>query len=564
MRRLTVLSVVAGAAVVLSSCGKLGSLSSDNFNVTPTPLEAQGGQVPASITIQFPKKFMKKKAEVTFIPVLKYDGGEAVAQGSTFRGEKVESNATMVAYKAGGVQNMRASFPFRAEMMQSDLVMRFDARVGKKVKKIPEVKIGYGVVATSDLLGRTLASANPALAPDAYQRIIMQKQEAQIMYLVNQANVRASELRTTSIRDFANILKEINDNQETLQLDNIEVSAYASPEGAFDFNEQLARRRQSTGADFVNKELRRNKMKADVITNFTAEDWEGFQLLVSQSNIQDKDVILRVLSMYQDPAEREQQIRNMSVVYEELKDGILPELRRARLIATYNVIGRSNEQIIEQFAADASKLSVEEVLYGAALQSDAAQSKVWYEAATRLYPSDARAYNNLANLAYRNGDAQTAANFLAKAKNCDSNNAAVATNEALLALAQGDVVSAEAALARGTGADSYNEILGSVNLAKGNYAAAAANLAGVNTNTAALAQILNKDYAAATRTLGDIKNADAVTSYLGAILAARQSNVTSLVKNLTEAVQLDPSLKQRAARDLEFAKFATQIGNIIK
>ncbi len=564
MRKLTTLTLVAGAAVVLTSCSKLGALSADNFNVTPTPLEAQGGQVPATISATFPKKYMKKKAEVTVVPVLVYNGGEEVAAGSTFRGEKVETNATEVAYKAGGTYTMRASFPYREEMMQSDLVLRFDARLGNKSVKIPQVKVGYGVVATSDLLKHTIGTTNPALAPDAYQRIIEQRQEAQIMYLVNQANIRASELRTTSIRDFAAILKEINDNQETLQLQNIEVSAYASPEGSFDFNEQLAQRRQESGAGYVRQQLRQNHMQADVATHFTAEDWEGFQLLVSQSDIQDKDVILRVLSMYQDPAEREQQIRNMSVVYDELKNGILPELRRARLIATYNVIGRSDEQIVDQYATDAAQLSIEELLYGANLQTDAAQRKAWYERATQLYPQDARAYNNLAKLAYQAGDMQTAAAQLAKAKSLDASNNAVATNEALMALAQGDVAAAEAALARGTGSDTYNEMMGNLSLAKGNYAAAAASLTGVNTNTAALAQILSKDYASAMRTLSNIENADAYTSYLSAILAARQGNSSAVVSNLQSAVQQDPTLAQRAARDLEFAQYAAQIAGIVR
>ena len=564
MRKLSLFILVAAGAIVMTSCSKLGALSSDNFVVTPTPLEAQGGQVPTVISITFPEKYMKKKAEVTVIPVLTYEGGEAVAAGSTFRGEKVETNATLVRYKEGDVHNMRASFPYTEAMMRSDLVMRFDARIGKKSVKIPEVKVGYGVVATSDLLAKTLATANPALAPDAYQRIIEQRQEAQIMYLVNQANIRASELKTTSISDFATILREINDNQETLQLQNIEVSAYASPEGSFDFNERLAERRQNSSAGFVNEQLRRNRMKADVVTRFTAEDWDGFQLLVSQSDIQDKEVILRVLSMYQDPAEREQQIRNMSIVYDELAKGILPELRRARLIATYNVIGRTLEQIEEQYAADPRQLSIEEILYGAANQQDAVKSKAWYVTATELFPQDVRAYNNLANIAYRNGDAQAVATYMAQAKSIDSDNSAVATNEALMALVQGNVAAAEAALARGAGADTYNEMLGNLNLAKGNFAAAASNLAGVNTNTALLAQILNKDYASAATTLSRIQNADAYTSYLSAILAARQGNASGVVSGLQSAIQQEPALAQRAARDLEFEQFAEQIAGLIR
>ena len=564
MRKITILSIAAAGTLMLASCGKLGQLSADNVTVTPTPLEAVGGEVPATISATFPEKYMKKKVTLGVTPVLKYKGGEVASEGTTFQGEKVQGNGTTVNYKVGGTYTMRANFPFNENMLQSDLYLRFDAKKGKKSIQLPDLKVGYGVVATGDLLRGTVATATPALAADAYQRIIRQKQEAQIKYLVNQANIRASELKTTSIQDFVKILKEINDNQETLRLQNIEVSAYASPEGRFDFNEQLAEKRQNTSAKYVSEQLKKNKMQADVDTKFTAEDWDGFQQLVSESNIQDKEVILRVLSMYKDPAEREQQIRNMSVVYDELAKGILPELRRARLIANYDVIGRSDEQIQEQFQADARQLSVEEVLYGAALQQDNTQKKVWYEKAAALYTNDARAYNNLANLAYQSGDAQTAASYLQKAKSINPQSAEVATNEALLALAEGKVAEAEALIARGTGASSYSEVLGNLNLAKGNYAAAAANLAGVNTNSAALAQILNKDYAAAAKTLAAVANADAYTSSLTAILGARQGDANAVVSGLQSAIQQNPALAQRAARDLEFAKYAAQIAGLVK
>lgn len=564
MRKITILSIAAAGTLMLASCGKLGQLSADNVTVTPTPLEAVGGEVPATISATFPEKYMKKKVTLGVTPVLKYKSGEVASEGTTFQGEKVQGNGTTVNYKVGGTYTMRANFPFNENMLQSDLYLRFDAKKGKKSIQLPDLKVGYGVVATGDLLRGTVATATPALAADAYQRIIRQKQEAQIKYVVNQANIRASELKTTSIQDFVKILKEINDNQETLRLQNIEVSAYASPEGRFDFNEQLAEKRQNTSAKYVSEQLKKIKMQADVDTKFTAEDWDGFQQLVSESNIQDKEVILRVLSMYKDPAEREQQIRNMSVVYDELAKGILPELRRARLIANYDVIGRSDEQIQEQFQADARQLSVEEVLYGAALQQDNTQKKVWYEKAAALYTNDARAYNNLANLAYQSGDAQTAASYLQKAKSINPQSAEVATNEALLALAEGKVAEAEALIARGTGASSYSEVLGNLNLAKGNYAAAAANLAGVNTNSAALAQILNKDYAAAAKTLAAVANADAYTSYLKAILGARQGDASAVVSGLQSAIQQNPALAQRAARDLEFAKYAAQIAGLVK
>lgn len=563
MQTKQILLMASASVLVLSSCSKLGKLGADNFNVTPTPLEAVGGQVPATINGTFPTKYMKKKAQVTVTPVLKYEGGEAVGQSTTFQGEKVEGNGTTIQYKVGGTYTMKANFAYVDPMIQSDLYARFDAKKGKKTVKIPEVKIGYGVVATSQLLSRCNITA--ATAPDAYQRIIAQKQEANIKFLINQATLRASELKSVSVKDLGKILKEINDNNETRALTNIEVSAYASPDGKYSFNEKLAEKRQNVSTNYLKKELKKIKMEADVDTKFTAEDWEGFQELVSKSNLQDKEVILRVLSMYQDPEEREQQISNMSEVYTDIKQSILPELRRARLIVNYEIIGRSDAQILEQFASDPSKLSVEEMVYGAnKLVKDDATRQKWNEAIAKQYPSDYRALNNMAQQAISKGDVAAAQNYLKQAANVNKNASEVNTNLALMALKSGDVAKAETYLSKGTGSDTFKEVMGNLNIAKGNYTQAASDLAGVNTNSAALAQILAKDYTSAKTTLSKIKNADATTSYLQAVLAARTGDANALSSSLKNAIQQDATLAARAAKDLEFAKYANGVKNLVK
>ena len=555
--------MASASVLVLTSCSKLGKLGADNFNVTPTPLEAVGGQVPATINGTFPTKYMKKKAQVTVTPVLKYEGGEAVGQSSTFQGEKVEGNGTTIQYKVGGTYTMKTNFAYVDPMIKSDLYARFDAKVGKKTVKIPEVKIGYGAIATSQLLSRCDITA--ATAPDAYQRIIAQKQEANIKFLINQATLRASELNSVSVKDLGKILKEINDNTLTRALTNIEVSAYASPDGKFDFNEKLAEKRQNVSSNYLKKELKKIKMDADVDTKFTAEDWEGFQELISKSNLQDKQVILRVLSMYEDPEEREQQISNMSEIYTDIKQNILPELRRARLIVNYEIIGRSDAQILEQFASDPSKLSVEEMLYGAnRLVKDDATRQKWNETIAKQYPSDYRALNNLAQQAISKGDVNAAESYLKQAAQVSKNASEVNTNLALMSLKSGDVAKAETYLAKGSGSNTFKEVMGNLNIAKGNYTQAASDLAGVNTNSAALAQILAKDYTSAKTTLSKIKNADATTSYLQAVLAARTGDASSLASSLKDAIQKDPTLATRAANDLEFAQFASTIKNIVK
>ncbi len=561
MRKNYYLVMSLAAVAALTSCKKLGELSADNFTVTPTPLEAVAGQVSATIDGKFPEKYMKKKAVVTVTPVLKYEGGEAKGESATFQGEKVQGNDQTIAYKAGGTYTMKSVFDFVPAMLQSDLYLQFDAKVGKKTVTVPEVKVGYGVVATSQLLQNTLASVQPSLAADAYQRIIAEKQEANIKFLIEQAKLRDSELNSDNVKAFVAMMKEINDAKETRALKNIEISAYASPDGALDLNTRLAEQRQNNTDKYLQKEMKKIEMEGQVDTKYTAEDWEGFQELVSQSNIQDKDVILRVLSMYKDPEERETQIKNMSAVFKELAETILPELRRARLTMNYEIIGRSDEQIVAQFGSDASKLSVEELLYGANL-STVSNKEAWYQKVSQLYPNDYRAYNNLGMLAYQNGDMSAAENYFNKAKSLKADAPEVNANLALIELGKGNVSAAETNLGKAAGAQGFNEASAALNIAKGSYQQAASAASGVKSNTAALAQILNKDYAGAKSTLAGVAKKDAYTSYLLAIVAARTNDAAGVNSNLKEAVSKDSSLKDRAVKDLEFAQYKSAVESL--
>lgn len=546
-------SLALAGTLVLTSCGGLGKLTADNFTVTPSPMEAVGGKVPVVINGRFPEKYMKKKAVVTVLPVLRYGSDFADGQSATYQGEKVQGNDTEISYKLGGNYTMRNSFDYVPAMQQSELYLTFKAKVGKKDVKIPDVKVADGVLATSALISSTAASTTPQIAADKYQYAIKQTKQAQIKYLINQANIRNSEIKSTSVQDFVKTLRDIKADQKGYMLDNIEVSAYASPDGGMKVNTALAQKREKTSKGYVNKQLKSAKLDADVDSKYTAEDWEGFQELVSQSNIQDKDVILRVLSMYQDPEEREKQIRNLSAGFKELADEILPELRRARMTINYNIIGRSDDEIQAQYKEDATKLSVEELLYGATLTENASEQKDIYTTATKQYPNDYRAYNNLAVLAYQQGDLATAKSYLDKAEAIDGKSAEVNANKALVALAEGKNAEAKDYLMKATASPNYNEVLGNLQVAVGNYAQAAQCLKGVNSNSAALAQLLNKDYAEASKTLAKVARPDATTSYLKAIVAARSGQESSVLSNLKEAFAKDSSLKQRAAKDLEFA-----------
>jgi len=554
------LLLLSAAALVLTSCsGKLGSLSEDNFKVTPNPLETQAGQVSATINGMFPEKYMNKKAVVTVTPQLRYQtpqGEKSVyGEGTTFQGEKVLGNNQTISYLVGGNYTMRTNFAYTPEMQQSDMYLTFDAKIGKKSVKVPAVKVATGIIATSELYKRTLASANAALAEDKFQRISEQRQQANIKFLIGQAQLRKSELQNNSVQEFVRLIGKIVADQEGMALDNIEVSAYASPDGGFELNEKLASKRQDVTNEYLQGELKKSKMDAPIDAKYTAEDWEGFQELVAASDIQDKDVILRVLSMYQDPEEREQQIKNISAAFRELTDGILPQLRRARMTINYLLIGRDDDQILEQMKSDASQLSLEEILYGATLyDDDLASSEAAYKKATQYYQQDPRAYNNLARIAYAKGNYEGARMWLDKALRLNPNQPETNANLGMLALQQGDMLSAEDYIAKGANANGLNEVLGNLHLAQGKYAQAELDFEHIQSNSAALAQILNKNYQAAASTLKNVKNADATTDYLRAILNARTGNNGEAASALRAAIAKDPSLADYAAKDLELIK----------
>ncbi|WP_294773078.1 tetratricopeptide repeat protein [Prevotella sp.] len=554
MQKKNLFILSAASVLMMSSCSKLGALSADNFTVTPNPLETQVGQVPATINGTFPEKYMKKKAVVTVTPELRYaDGQVAKGNSATFQGEKVMGNDQTISYKVGGRYTMKTAFNYVPDMQKSEMYLTFDARIGKKQQKVPAVKVANGVIATSELYKKTLASESGIIAPDTFQRVNEKKQEANIKFLINQANIRKSELKNNSVKEFVEMLKKINADREGFNIQNVEIQAYASPDGGVKFNDKLAGKRQNESEKYVKGTLKHNKVNADIDAHYTAQDWDGFQKLVAASNLQDKDVILRVLSMYEDPQEREQQIRNMSAGFRELADGILPELRRSRLIINYETIGRSDEQIEQQYKDDAAKLSADELLYLATFDKTPAEQEAIYTKTTQIYDKDYRAYNNLAALALAKGDKVAAQKYAEKAASLGSDTPEAQANMGLLALVNGNVQDAERAISKSANSENVKAALGALNIAKGNYAQAEQYFGKTNSNTAALAQLLNKNYAAAAKTLDKVQNPNAMTDYLHAVVAARRGNKFAASSYLKEALQKDPSLKQYAENDLELS-----------
>ena len=555
--------LMAMVVALFSSCSKkMGELSADYFTVTPQVLEAVGGKVPATINGKFPEKYFNKKAIVEVTPVLKWNGGEAKGQPATFQGEKVEGNDQTISYKMGGSYTMKTSFDYVPEMAKSELYLEFKATIGKKTVTIPAVKVADGVISTSEMLEQTLGSANPANGDDAFQRIIKEKHDANIMFLIQQANIRSSELKTA--KEFNKEVANINEAANK-KISNIEISAYASPDGGVDLNTTLAENRQDNTAKIINKDLKKAKIDAAVDTKYTAQDWEGFQELVSKSNIQDKELILRVLSMYQDPEQREQEIKNISSVYKTLADEILPQLRRSRLTLNYEIIGKSDEEIAKLASSNPSELNIEELLYAATLTNDPAKQEAIYTQATKQFPNDYRAYNNLGKLAYQAGNIDKAESYFKKAANVNAS-PEVNMNLGLVSLMKGDKAAAEAYFGKAAGTKELGESMGNLYIAQGQYERAVNSFGDSKTNSAALAQILAKDYNKAKNTLASVEKPDAYTEYLMAVLGARTNNSSMVTSSLKSAVAKDSSLAKKAATDLEFAKFFTNADfmNIIK
>ena len=557
------LPLVALLVLALSSCGKMGELSSDYFTTNPEVLEAIGGKVPVTINGKFPEKYFKKNATVEVTPVLRWKGGEAKGQPAVFQGEKVEGNNQTIAYKAGGSYTMKASFDYVPEMANSELYLDFKITKGKKSYTIPSVKIADGVIATSEL--PTAASSNASYANDAFQRIIKDAQTANIMFLIQQANLRNSELNSDDIKEFHKKVAEINADTKNYKLNNIEISAYASPDGGVELNTGLAENREANTEKYMERQLKKGKIDTNLDAKYTAQDWEGFQELVSKSNIQDKELILRVLSMYSDPEQREQEIKNISSVYKTLADEILPQLRRSRLTLNYEIIGKSDEEIANLADSDAKQLNIEELLYATTLTKDAAKQEAIFTKATQIYPNDFRAYNNLGKLAYQAGDLDKAESYFKKALSIkDAPEANM--NLGLIALTKGDRTAAESYLSKASGSKELNEALGNLYVAQGQYDKAVSSFGDTKTNSAALAQILAKDYNKAKNTLAAIERPDAYTDYLMAVLGARTNNTSMVTSSLKNAIAKEPALAKKAASDLEFAKYFTNTDfmNIIK
>ena len=547
--------LAATGAVMLTGCSKkLNQFQADYFTVNPNPLEVVGDRVPATVTARVPAKFFVKNAQVTVTPYLCFNGQEVASQPYAFQGEKVRGNAPVINYDNGGTVTIPVMYEYQPDMMKSELELAFDVRQGNKQYVLPRVKVAKGVVATAALADA--ATVTPALAHDKFQRIINEKYNADIHFLINQANVRDGQVKSSEMLALNQQIKDAS-GDKTREIEEINISSYASPEGSLDLNTRLAENREKNTSAYLKNQLKKDNVTefGELTANFTPEDWEGFQKLVAASNIQDKELILSVLSMYKDPEQREREIRNLSSIFDQLADQILPRLRKSRITASINVIGKSDQEILDLYSSNPSALSADELLYAATLVDDNGDKMKIYETAARLYPNDYRAFNDLGLTQYVAGNYDAAKGNFAKATRLAPEAAEPQMNLGLISLMNKDYRQANQKFGAAAGLEELNDAMGTYYLMTGDANAAVKAFGNAKTNNAALAQILAKDYSKAKSTLAGVTAPNAMTYYITAILGARTNNDTMVNHNLRQAVKLDRSLADKAAKDLEFQNF---------
>lgn len=556
-KKSTFLSLLLFVGVLLlgTSCSsRLKPLTQNNFNVTPSPMETVGNQVPVTINGTFPEKWFNKNAVVTITPVIKFDGNrEVLGTPYQYQGESVSGNRTTIPFNRGGNFTMNASFPYQPEMQASELFLRFDGRVKNKQSVLPDLKVADGVIATSALAD--YRTTTPSFADDGFQRIIKDMQEANIMFVIQQANLRQSELNKQDMSAWKKRVQEaFNDPKQNVV---VEVSAYASPDGGLSLNERLAAQRERNTSEYLERELRRQNVNTDVYARYTAEDWEGFRQLVAQSDLQDKELILRVLEMYPDSETREREIKNISYVFQELAETILPQLRRSRILANIELIGKSDDEIMDFWRNNPKELSPEELLYASTLTNNDTEKERIYQYVTANHPQDYRGWNNIGSLFYKKGDYAKAKQAFDRAAQVSPTAAEVNMNNALLAMSNNDLTTANELLGRSAGAANLGEAMGLMNIMQGNYNQAVDAYGDTKSNNAALAQLLVRDYNKARQTLLAIENPDATTAYLLAIIGSRTNNFNDVMSNLRTAIGRNSTFANKALTDLEFAKYRT-------
>jgi len=560
MKKLTYLALFTFAAFAISSCGGINKMkemsAKEYYKVTPEVLEEHGDQVAMKIDVKYPAKYFNKKATLSVTPVLKYEKGETAYPAKVFQGEGVQGNNQAISFATGGTATMSGTVAFTEDMMKSDLVVRVEAEL--KGQKIPfgEFKLADGVIATPKLV---MIDPKPVMVGDKFQRIVPESMMADILYVINRADIRASETKKAEWVKVMDFITKANAD-ERIDLKNLEVSSYASPDGAVELNDKLAQKRDGSASDYLKKELKKSKVEKAaeegfIAKKYTAEDWDGFKKLMESSSIQDKELILRVLSMYSDPVVREKEIKNIAAAYKDIADDILPQLRRSKLTVNTDMVGYSDEEMKSIWVSNPDTFKLEEILYAATLFTDLETKLAIYEKAAANYPTCFRAINNVGYVNILLGKTDAAKAAFDKAKAMQSNDV-VNNNLGCVALMNGDLAAAQELFTASMGAGAVvNYNLGIIKVIQGDYDAAANYFGNTDEFNTALVKYLKKDFDGSLATLGRVEKDFAKKDYLRAVVAAKQSKDELVFESLRLAFAKDAALKTRAKVDIEFAKY---------
>ncbi len=559
MKNLKNLAIFILAAAVLSSCGGLNKMVKDSgtvgYQVTPEVLEMHGGEVDVKVDVNYPAKYFNKKAIVTLTPVVRYEGGEKTLEPLVLQGEDATDNNKVIGFDGGGNASVSSSFTYEEPMMMSELYVTVSAAIKDKTADLGDVKLADGIITTP-----LLVYNNPKaiLFGNQFKQIVPKSYQADIKYVINRADVRRSEMSKEEIAKLNETIKKADEN-ERLDLKGIEISAYASPDGELDLNTKLAEKRKLTADKYLAGQLKKGKVEVEeslLSTLSTPEDWDGFKKAMEESSIQDKEMILRVLSMHSDPVVREQEIKNLSAAYEVIAEEILPILRRSKFTVNMEKIGWSDDELKDLWKNNPDTLVLEELLYTATLVSDKETQLAVYTKATEVAPGCVRAHSNKGKVEFAMGDLDAAAASFAAAKQIKDHDI-VNNNIGAIALKNGDVAAAKEAFTASMGAGSdVNYNLGIVGIKEGDYEAAANYFGSETSYNAALATYLKGDLDGAWRMLANMEMKGGLGYYLRAIIAANQDKPDVCYENLKLAVENCGSpqfIKDRAVKDLEFA-----------
>jgi len=558
MRKLVTISLIVASLVYMSGCASLKKMikNSDDisYQAVPEVLEMHGGKVEVKITGQFPEKYFSKKVEAEITPVLVYEGGEKALTTVYVQGEKIKENNQVINYKAGGQFSYTDKVDYVDGMKVSRLELRIHGKQGKKESDFEPEVIAYGVIATPALVD---PYAKAVSGKDNFIKDVAESKSAIINYDKNKSDLKTNETKDTDIKEIQDYIVTV-DTAARKDFTGVTVKSYASPEGTIERNTEVSSGRSKTAQDFLAKEFKKVKdaeNKDFVKTEYTIEDWDGFKKAVQESNLPDKDMILRVVQMNSDPVVREQEIRNMSKAFTELEDEIHPKLRRSEITINTMNIGYTNDELKAIWEKNPDILAQEELFYTATLFTDNNTKLAIYNKYTDQYNKDWRGFNNLGVVQYELNNITAAKTSLEKAKALNAN-ATVFNNLATIALVEGDITKAKEYYTSATGISEASYGQGIISITEGNYRMATEYFGEDCSFNAGLAKLLNKDYDGAIKAAScGADKEDAMNYYLKAIAYARKGTKDDMFNNLRTAVSKDASLKNKAKNDMEFFKY---------